>query len=303
VLLVLIAALLFPSVASAAAGDLDPSFDSDGKVTTDFGSPVDESYGVAIQPDGKIVVAGLKGGAKSDFALARYNRDGSLDTSFDSDGKVTTDFGSPVDQAIGVAIQPDGRIVAAGTSNQGATGNDFALARYDVDGTLDTSFDSDGKVTTDFGSPVDEVRGVAMRRRGEIVAVGWSNQGATGDDFALARYNVDGTLDTSFDSDGKVTTNFGSPVDQAFGVAIEPDRDIVAAGWSNGDFALARYDVDGSLDTSFDTDGKVTTDFGSALDVGSAGVAIQPNGRIVAAGYSNQGATGNDFAVARYLGR
>jgi uncharacterized delta-60 repeat protein len=280
--------------AHAAAGDLDPSFSLDGEATTDFSSPVDEGNGVAIQPNGKIVVAGLKGGTEWDFALARYNRDGTLDTSFDSDGKVITNFGAYVDQAFDVAIQPDGKIVAAGWSD-----NDFALARYNPDGSLDTTFDSDGKVTTDFGSTVDMALDVAIQPNGDIVAAGWNNH-----DFALARYNPDGSLDASFDSDGKVTTDFGSATDQAAGMDILPDGDIVAAGYSNQggtgyDFAVARYNPDGSLDSGFDSDGKVTTDFGSASDQ-AGGMDIQPNGDIVAGGYSNQGATGYDFALARY---
>jgi uncharacterized delta-60 repeat protein len=216
---------------------------------------------------------------------------GELDTSFDDDGMVTTDFGG-LDEALGVAIQADGKIVAAG---RGTAVGDFALARYNRDGSLDTSFDGDGKVTTDFGSPFDVALGVAIQPDGRIVAAGT----AAGDDFALARYNRDGTLDTSFDGDGKVTTDFGA-MDAALGApAIQPDGKIVAAGYTTagGDFALARYNRDGSLDTSFDGDGKVTTDFGSPFDV-AAGVAMQPNGRIVAAG-----GDGGDFALARYLGR
>jgi uncharacterized delta-60 repeat protein len=273
-------------LAAAAPGDLDASFDSDGKVTTDFGSS-ESAFAVAVQPDGRIVAAG---GSDGDFALARYNGDGSLDTSFDSDGKVTTDFGAFAG-ALAVAVQPDGRIVAAGES-----GGDFALARYNRDGSLDTSFDSDGKVTTDFGGS-EVATAVAVQPDGRIVAAGFRDLV----DFALARYNRDGGLDTTFDSDGKVTTDFGAAED-ASAVAIQPDGRIVAAGESQGgfgrDFALARYNVDGSLDTSFDSDGKVTTDFG-VLDAASD-VAIQPDGRIVAAGNSGGFGFSRDFALARY---
>jgi uncharacterized delta-60 repeat protein len=211
-------------LAAAAPGDLDASFDSDGKVTTDFGSS-ESAFAVAVQPDGRIVAAG---GSDGDFALARYNGDGSLDTSFDSDGKVTTDFGAFAG-ALAVAVQPDGRIVAAGES-----GGDFALARYNRDGSLDTSFDSDGKVTTDFGGS-EVATAVAVHPDGRCVAAGGSDE-----DFALAGYKVDGSLDTSFDSDGKVTTDFGG-FEFASDVAIQPDGRIVAAGNSGGDFALARY--------------------------------------------------------------
>ena len=137
---------------AAAAGDLDTSFDSDGKVTTEVGSTFDVARSVAIQSDGKIVAAGYSdNGSNDDFALVRYNTDGSLDASFDGDGKVTTAIGSGTDQAFSVAIQSDGKIVAAGDSYNGSN-DDFALVRYNTDGSLDTSFDSDGKVTTAIGS-------------------------------------------------------------------------------------------------------------------------------------------------------
>jgi len=273
--------------AGAQPGSLDTSFDSDGRVTTDFGAAVD-AQGVVAQPDGKIVVAGTSGG---NFALARYNRDGSLDTSFDLDGKVITDFGAD-DQALEVAIQPEGNIIAAGLT-AAFPASDFALARYNRDGSLDTSFDSDGKVTTDFGA-YEVAWAVDIQPDGEIVAGGF-RFGFPAEDFALARYNRDGSLDTSFDADGKVTTDLGSTeIERALGVAIQPDGRIVAAGVTGDhDFAMVRYNRDGSLDTSFDSDGKVTTDFGFAA--GARAVAIQPDGRILAAGGGRF-----DFVLARY---
>src|SRR6266540_406224 len=144
--------LLLPS-AALGAGQLDPTFDGDGKVVTDLG----ESEGggdVAVQADGKIVVVGgirIVANGPVDFAVARYNPDGSLDTSFDGDGKVVTDFGGTNDEASAVAVQAaDGKIVAAGTTVPGVHRFDFALARYNADGSLDPSFDGDGRVTTDF---------------------------------------------------------------------------------------------------------------------------------------------------------
>ncbi|MGW3624911.1 calcium-binding protein [Streptomyces sp. NPDC000880] len=284
-------------------GSLDTTFDTDGKVTTDFGGSGDEAHGVALQTDGRIVAVGQSGsGGVEDFALARYNTDGSLDTTFDTDGKVTTDFGSGTDdEARGVALQTDGKIVAAGLSNS-AGDYDFALARYNTNGSLDTTFDTDGKVTTDFGTSDDQAYGVALQTDGKIVAAGQSDPGGISD-FALARYNTNGSLDTTFDTDGKVTTNFAGSDDGAFGVALQTDGKIVAAGQSGSggidDFALARYNTDGSLDTTFDTDGKVTTDFGSGSDDAAFGVALQTDGKIVAAGFSDS--SGNsDFALARY---
>uniref|UniRef100_A0AAU2K1G8 Calcium-binding protein n=1 Tax=Streptomyces sp. NBC_00049 TaxID=2903617 RepID=A0AAU2K1G8_9ACTN len=275
--------LCCPGLAQAASGDLDTSFDTDGKVTTDFGGAFDRAAGVAVQPDGKIVTAGI-GGSGGDFALTRYNTDGTLDTSFDTDGKVTTDFIGAFDQAFDLVLQADGKIVAAGGS-----GGDFTLARYNADGSLDTSFDTDGKVTTDVTGSVDQAFSVALQADGKIVAAGRGDS-----DFGLARYNADGSLDTSFDTDGKVTTDFTGSFDQAFSVAVQADGKIVAAGRGDSDFGLARYNADGSLDTSFDTDGKVTTDFTGGADQAFS-VALQADGKIVAAG----GRSG-DFALARY---
>jgi uncharacterized delta-60 repeat protein len=261
------------------AGLLDTSFSDDG-VSGYFSSPHGSAYSVAIQSDGKIVVAGFSTDNKN-FDLARYTTTGVLDTSFDGDGKVTTDFGS-VDGAYSVAIQSDGKIIVAGFSN-----NDFALARYTTAGVLDTSFDGDGKVTSDLGGR-DIGRSVVIQSDGKIVVVGE----VSNNNYALARYTTTGVLDTSFDGDGKVTTDFGS-VDVAYSVAIQSDGKIVVAGVSNNNFALARYTTAGVLDTSFSGDGKVTQDF-EHLDTAYS-VAIQSDGKIVVAG------TGySKFALVRF---
>src|SRR5919106_2509881 len=144
--------LAIANPAAAPPGDLDPTFDGDGKVTTDFAADLDEARGVAIQEDGKIVAAGFAG---AEFGLARYNTDGALDTTFDGDGKVTTDFAGSTDQAFGVAIQGDGKIVAGGCVSCFTGTDDFALARYNTDGSLDTTFSGDGNVTTDFAADFD----------------------------------------------------------------------------------------------------------------------------------------------------
>ena len=262
-------------------GSLDTTFGTSGKVTTAIGTN-DSANAVAIQADGKIVAAGS---SNNWLALVRYNTDGGLDTTFDTDGKVTADFGG----ANAVAIQADGKIVAAGTSNFS-----FALVRYNTDGSLDTTFDTDGKVTADFGS----ANAVAIQADGKIVVAARSLI-----DFTLARYNTNGSLDTTFDTDGKVTTDFLGGFDDASAVAIQSDGKIVAAGWAIiSGFALARYNTDGSLDTTFDTDGKVTTTINNMSNVASA-VAIQSDGKIVAAGYLNlvTDDTDYDFAVVRYL--
>jgi uncharacterized delta-60 repeat protein len=299
------AAALVIAIANPAAappGDLDTTFDGDGKVTTDFAASIDQGFAVALQADGKIVAAGVAVvSGMEDFALARYNTNGSLDPTFDGDGKVTTDFAGDFDQAFGLAIQADGKIVAGGRADVSGT-FDFALARYNTDGSLDTGFDGDGKVTTDFVSgSFDQAFGLAIQGDGKIVAAGLASVSGAAQ-FSLARYNTDGSLDATFDTDGKVTTDFAGDSDQAFGLAIQADGKSVAVGAAvvsgTVDFALARYNTDGSLNTTFSSDGKVTTDFAGMDDV-AYGVGIQANGRIVAAGRVNN--SGNyDFGLARY---
>ncbi|MCY7420068.1 MAG: hypothetical protein LH650_16605, partial [Chloroflexi bacterium] len=231
--------------------------------------------------------------------------DGALDTTFDTDGKVTTAIGSADDYANSIAIQADGKIVAGGHSGAPTTAKDFAVARYNADGSLDTTFDTDGKVTTPIGSgSVDDIaNSVAIHADGKIVLGGYRYL-SFNEDFALARYNANGSLDTTFDTDGKVTTAIGAANDRAYSIAIQPDGKVVAGGFSdsgstaNNDFALVRYNTDGSLDDTFDADGIVTTGIGSSADVATS-VVIQPDGKIVAGGYSYNGSN-YDFALARY---
>ncbi|MER7466539.1 calcium-binding protein [Streptomyces sp. NPDC097981] len=295
--------LFCPGLALAAPGDLDPTFGTGGKVTTDFGGGLNEfANAVVVQTDGKIIaVGGSDTGLGSDFALARYNTNGSLDTTFGTGGKVTTDFGG-TDAAFGVVVQPNGKIVTAGYSDAGGTASDFALARYNTDGSLDTTFGTGGKVTTDFGTGRNDVaNGVALQTNGKIVAVGSSALG-TANDFALARYNTNGSLDTAFGTGGKVITDFGGDGDIASAVALQTNGQIVAAGLSNSsgtfDFALARYNTNGSLDPTFGTGGTVTTSFGGTNNW-AFGVKVQSDGKIVAAGFSNSSGS-FDFALARY---
>ncbi|MCK0505535.1 DUF4347 domain-containing protein [Aromatoleum anaerobium] len=266
--------------AGLLAANTAPTFTvADGKVTTDFGSD-DYGNGVSVQADGKILVAGS---SSSGFALVRYNIDGNLDTSFASDGTVTTDFGWYSGEGRSVSVQADGKILVAGTS-----GGDFALVRYNPDGSLDTSFDSDGTVTTNLGWYGDEGRSVSVQADGKILVAGSSNG-----NFALVRYNTDGSLDANFDGDGTVTTDLGF-YDDGNSLAVQADGKILVAGSSSGDFALVRYNPDGSLDTSFDSDGTVTTDLGWYGDEGRS-VSVQADGKILVAGSS-----GGKTALARY---
>ncbi len=230
---------------------------------------------------------------------------GDLDPAFGTGGKVLTNIGSSAVTGRGMVIQPDGKFVVAGAANL-----DFLVVRYNTDGTLDTTFDSDGKVTTDFNNKSDAAFAVAIQSDGRIVVVGISGTNGSDNDFAVARYNSDGSLDSSFDSDGRAVTDFGSLNDEAFSVAIAPSGKIVVAGTTssfNGDFAVARYLSDGSLDSAFDSDGRVTTDAfcigncSNSFDRGR-GVAISSDGKIIVGGDARSvGANATRFAAARYL--
>jgi uncharacterized delta-60 repeat protein len=290
---------------------LDTTFNSSGKVLTDLrgSSSVDVASGVSIQPDGKIVAAGYSDASGSyDFALARYNSNGTLDTTFNSTGKVLTDFSGSGsgDFASAVAIQSDGKIVAAGFSDASGTPYDFGLARYNTNGTLDPTFHSSGKVLTDFSGSgsYDQAHALVIQSGGKIIAAGLSIASGNSD-FAIARYNPNGTLDITFNSTGQVLTDLdgSGSQDEASAVVIQSDGKIVAAGDSiagggDSDFALARYKPDGTLDGTFNSTGRVLTNFGG-FDVAYA-VAIQSARRIVAAGFSDVSGS-SDFALAGYL--
>jgi uncharacterized delta-60 repeat protein len=295
-----------------ANGTLDTTFGVDGKVTTDFPGLAAVASSVVVQPDGKILVAG---GAfpgftfAGDFKLVRYNPDGSLDTSFGAGGIVTTSFPGQGSYAFALTLQSDGKIIAAGTdfvnfSTNDSSNTDFALERYNPDGTPDTTFGNGGQVTTDFDGFNDDVFSVLVQPDGEIIAVGSAKNPANFYDFAAVRYLANGTIDTSFGTGGKVRTDFGATFDRARSAALQPDGKIVAAGTTifnkccSQDFAVVRYNSDGTLDTTFDSDGKVLIDFGS-FDQTAYRVFLQPDGKIVTVGYPDTESSDSDFLLAR----
>ena len=277
---------------------LDLTFNGTGKVTTPLGSGgFDTGRSVALQSDGKIGVAGYSyTGSGYDFAVLRFTSSGALDTTFGSGGRVTT----PMGFARGVVLQGDGKIVVAGSSSLGSS-NDFALMRYMSNGMLDMSFGSGGKVTTPIGSGDDDGYSVALQNDGKIVVAGASYNG-NNYDFALVRYTSTGTLDLSFGSGGKVTTQIGNGRDYGYGVTVQNDGKIVVAGvsynGSNNDFALVRFTATGVLDSSFGSGGKVTTPIGNDDDNGGS-VTLQSDGKIVVAGNCYI-TVGIDFALVRY---
>jgi uncharacterized delta-60 repeat protein len=277
-------------------GELDLTFDGDGKVTT-TGATV--AMDVALQTDGKIVVAGRRtpsgDPAFDDFAVVRYTASGALDTTFGGTGVVLTDVTTNRgDQAKAVAIQSDGKIIAAGhTTNKRQSPNchascnlEFALVRYNANGTLDSSFGSGGKVITNMGASDDTIQEIVIQPDGKIVAVGQSSNRV-----ALARYNSNGTLDSSFDSDGKLfMTGFAATNTQTPGIVLQPDGKIVLAS-SPG---FARFNANVSLDTTFGTGGTVAIPVSIG---GLQGVALQADGSILVIAPDE---SGGDSGVARF---
>ncbi|MGB7201970.1 MAG: carboxypeptidase regulatory-like domain-containing protein [Pyrinomonadaceae bacterium] len=284
-------------------GSTDNSFGHLGRVVTRVSNFDDVANAVAIQSDGKIVAAGFSSNARaqdgphSDFALVRYNTNGSLDTSFDGDGIVTTKVLDLHDSANAIVIQPDHKIVAAGSSWNGKR-NDFALVRYQGNGSLDHTFDRDGKVVISILNSDNLANDVAIQTDGNIVLAGQTRYDSSYNRFALVRYHPNGFLDDSFGVGGIVTTRVSSTTDIARAVSIQTDGKIIAAGKSNYDFALVRYGTDGAIDTSFDSDGKAITNIGAQTSWALA-VAIQADGKIVAAADIYTG-LGRDFSLVRY---
>jgi uncharacterized delta-60 repeat protein len=305
--LVAIAILIFNTRTSIAAadGDLDSTFGTGGRVVTDFSGRSNGASAVALQSNGKILIAGdaLSASGPPDFAVARYNNDGSLDSGFGTGGRVTTDFAARSDVGSAITIQPDGKILVAGAADMASTNFDFALVRYNSDGSLDSSFGAGGKVTTDFNNALDQAAAIGLQSDGKIVLAGFATTSTQ--HMALARYNTNGTLDTSFGSGGKVVNDFSGTRDAASSLAIQVDGRIVIGGFTIDPltsffvFALARYNTDGSLDPAFGTGGKVTTRvvFGDGEDDEVAALAIQSDGRILAAGRAN---FAQDFGLVRY---
>ena len=278
-------------------GSLDPSFGTDGLVTSLVGT----AEAVAVQPDGKIVVGGSTAPEPTDFVVARFGSDGTPDPSFGTAGSVATDFFGIDDFGAGMALQPDGKILLGGSAS-----NLFGLARYNTDGTLDASFGVGGKVTSGFGATGGSANALALAPDGKIVLAG--NTGVYPDiDFGVARYSTGGALDPSFGTGGTATTDFFGGLDTAAAVAVQDDGSVVVGGdappigvppGSTTNFALARFDSGGNLDASFGAGGKVITEIGSLSR--SRALLIQPDQKIVAGGTATEGNNTN-FALARYL--
>jgi uncharacterized delta-60 repeat protein len=304
--LAVVAALGVAGVALAAAGDLDPSFSSNGKVVTSV-SGGDVGNAVAIDSQDRIVVAG-DSQSPGKMSVVRYLPDGRLDPSFSHDGKVVLSFGDGSDRARAVAIDSRNRVIVAGSDTVRAgprVRGSFAVTRLTGRGKLDPSFSGDGRVVTHVGGDIshDVANSVAIDSAGRIVAAGSSRIGGQ-TDFTLVRYRPDGTLDPSFSGDGVARTGFGQDSeDSATSVAIDFAGRIVAAGGSrtpgaDGQVAVARYLPGGNLDSAFSGDGRQLLSFGNEL-VGVAAVAVDDRNRIVLAGGDYVFQNPSHFAIIR----
>lgn len=291
-----------------STGKSDTTFDTDGKLEIDFAaSSDDQAKAIVVDSTGKIIVAGI---SNNNFALIRLNTNGTLDTTFDTDGKVTTDVGGN-DIANGVTIDSGGRIVAAGSAFVGGSAN-FAVARYNTNGSLDTGFSGDGKIDVTFGSE-DLGTSVAIDGNGRIVVGGYTNinNATTGpNDMAVARFTAAGVLDTTFSGDGLQTVDFAND-DRAWAVAVYPNTDVsnggkvvLAGQWDGGasDFAVARLDSSGNLDATFSGDGKFNATFGAGTFGGAEfarAAVIDGSGRLYIGGYTDAGANPDNFGLLR----
>ena len=296
-----------PAQSKAAPGRLDPTFGDRGKVITAFGETVAGVADVARQPDGKLVAAGSAHGG---FALGRYLPDGSLDTGFGAGGTtVTTGFpGQDVARAGAVAIQPDGKVVAAGKVQQDSTGHtSFALARYLPDGSLDRTFGMEGRVVTGRADARTlEANALAVAPDGKLIVAGTSYlDDVNGDDFVVARYLPNGALDPTFGAAGMVFQDLEDSQDAAAAIVLRPDGTIVAVGRAvpkDQERAvrglLVAYRPDGTLDERFADGGISAPGLGGLVNDATVDAA----GRIVVAG-TNIGWPGyevRDFFVARF---
>jgi uncharacterized delta-60 repeat protein len=303
--------VMFPGLPSTLAtpGDLDPSFNTTGKLRIGFGHGDDVGRAVAIQADGKIVAAGsTTDGSRSILTVVRYNTDGSLDTSYQGAHQPYPDSSF----VTAVKIQPnDGKVVMAGSSASGG----FLVIRLNTDGTLDPGFGTGGIVTTPMGNHGASAKALAIQNTGtysaplyKVLAVGDATTTNEVQALALVRYNSDGSLDASFGAgSGKVLTNLGSST-LGLAATLSGSTVVVAGsnqGFSTTNFIVVRYNTDGTLDSSFNNGaGYVLTSIGQTNSAAEA-VTIQPGSfgqpnTIVAAGYSDVGGGNRAFALVRY---
>jgi uncharacterized delta-60 repeat protein len=287
--------ICFPIFVFSQPGSFDNTFGNNGKVKTAFNVDAFASV-ITLAPDGKIVVAGgvYTMNNNLDFAVARYNKNGTLDKTFGTGGKLITREDSSSGFASAVAVQADGKVLVAGTLN-----TSIVIIRYTKNGAIDNSFGDSGRVTKSVGKIINYVTGIVLLQDGSIVITGYSKDS---DNFntVLLKYTISGMPDTSFGNDGIVVTSFGYGFDDAANaIVVQADGKLVVAGTSKeklkNDIALARYTSNGQPDASFGINGKLV----APLDGQTTGnaMAIQQDGKIVVGGTFVR----NRNSIANYL--
>ena len=294
-------------------GSLDNSFDGDGLVLIDPNiNGYDLSWGVDVQNDGKVLLTGRGLNPQTnqyDFKVVRLNTNGTLDNSFDGDGRAYIDFSNNYEEAWKIKVQGDGKIVVAGLAYNYINGNnyyDFAIACLNTDGSPDNSFGTGGKTLVDVGGYYDYAYGLDFQANGKIIVAGYvyNNNSSNYYDYGVTRLNANGTLDNSFDGDGKKIVDLSVNTEVCWSIAVQTDGRILMNGYVyNGvqnDFGIVRLNEDGSFDNSFDVDGKLLLDFdNNSYDLGRD-IGLQQDGKIVVTGYSS-GSNGYGPAAARLL--
>jgi len=288
-----------------ANGTLDTTFGTNGGIFVDMKGTnrFDQANVVLIQPDGKILVAGSAGLATDNstahFGFIRLTVNGALDTTFGTGGKTSFVVGnnssSPNNRVFDMKLQSDGKIVAVGKASNTSSFSDYGIVRLNADGSLDTDFSNDGKYTVDLGYVLDESTHLNINEaNGKILMAGETNS-----NLGLVMINGDGSLDTTFGTAGKMIVDLNNALVYS-GVAFQNDGKILVSGNESGDIVVYRILTDGTLDTTFGTNGKALTDLDSgSVDKASKTMMIQPNGEIIVVGETNTGAT-NYFALVRY---
>lgn len=286
-------------------GLIDSTFAIDGKIVPDFDG---KFLSVVIENGGKILVAGVTNNTETgeDFVLARYLANGMKDVFFGNQGVVFTDFGGH-EYPKSIITQPDGKILVAGNTSV-LDYSDFALARYNYQGKLDSSFGQNGLFVSSVGNAEDVCNSMAIQNDGKIVLGGFTNLDTNGTAFALIRVNQDGSIDSDFGINGKVTTLMEfyfdeTPRSYGTNVLIQQDQKIVLTGFAFNwvyHVAIARYENNGQLDESFGYNEGYSFEGPSTIQQFSTSSILQPDGKILLAGYLNITYENTDFFLIRY---
>lgn len=285
-----------------ADGTLDTTWNGSGTVITPIGSDIDVARAIALQPDGKVLVAGIcVVGTAPQFCALRYNGNGALDSGWNGTGKVITSIGGNDDRALAMALQPDGRVLLAGQCSNGTT-YDFCALRYNASGTLDSSWNGNGKVITPIGTSDVQSGALVVQSDGKVLRAGVCVVGVTSNPvFCALRYNTNGSLDSSWNGTGKVITSIGGSDDEATAIAVQPDGKVLLAGFcfaaASNNFCAARYNTNGTLDSSWNGTGKVIAPTIGGNDDKAQAVVLQPDGKALLAGACLSGANNNYCAL------